>query len=92
MGMWLVLIGLSVFTGGICAWLLPRSWGWVGALSLPPLGLFAWLMVSEYLLPYRGGGASMWPIALVVGGSVAALIGLGSYAAFRPKGKGLHAS
>lgn len=92
MGMWLVLIGLSALAGGICAWLLPRSLGWVAAALLPPLGLFAWLMINEYLLPYRGGGASMWPIALIVGGFVAALVGLGAYAAFRPKTEDVHAS
>ena len=92
MGMWLVLIGLSALAGGVCAWLLPRSLGWVAAALLPPLGLLAWLMVNEYLLPYRGGGASMWPIALVVGGSVGALVGIASYAALRPKTGRPHAS
>jgi hypothetical protein len=39
-----------------------RAW-FLSALVLPGIVLF-----DEYVLPYRGGGASMWPIALVMGG------------------------
>ena len=28
----------------------------------------AFVLFSEFVLPYMGGGASMWPIALLVGG------------------------
>ena len=47
--------------------------------------LFAWLAASavmptfvlfaEFLLPYQGGGASMWPIALILGGVVGSICG-----------------
>jgi len=50
-------------------------------LILPLRGmnpLFAWIisaciipgfvLLAEFVLPYMGGGASMWPIALAVGG------------------------
>ena len=39
-----------------------NSW-LIGCLIVPCFVLFA-----EFVLPYQGGGASMWPIALVVGG------------------------
>ncbi len=46
---------------------------------------FAWILSScimpgfvlfaEFVLPYKGGGASMWPIALVVGSFYGAMAG-----------------
>lgn len=48
----------------------------VGA-AVPWFGLLAWLLYSEYVLPYRGGGASMWPIAQMFAGSIAAIAGGG---------------
>lgn len=36
--------------------------------------MLAYLLVNEYVLPYRGGGASMWPIAQLFGGSIAAAV------------------
>ena len=38
------------------------SWG-ISCFIMPALILF-----DEFVLPYRGGGASFWPIALIVGG------------------------
>jgi hypothetical protein len=35
----------------------------VGATVVP-----VFVLLSEFVLPYQGGGASMWPIALVFGG------------------------
>lgn len=35
----------------------------VSSLVLPII-----VLIDEFVLPYRGGGASMWPIALVMGG------------------------
>lgn len=37
-------------------------------------------LFAEFVLPYRGGGASMWPIALIFGGlygAIAGAIGIG---------------
>lgn len=39
-----------------------RSW-FLSSLVLPVIAIF-----DEFVLPYRGGGTSMWPIALVMGG------------------------
>ncbi len=43
--------------------------------ALPWLGVLAWLLYNEYFVPYQGGGASMWPIALIFAGSIAAAVG-----------------
>jgi hypothetical protein len=38
--------------------------------------MLAWLLYNEYFVPDPGGGASMWPIAQLVAGSVAAAVGM----------------
>jgi len=58
-GLILRLRGMRVFL----AWLL-------SCCFMPAFVLFA-----EFVLPYMGGGASMWPIALVVGGFYGFIIG-----------------
>ncbi|WP_289053925.1 hypothetical protein [Carboxylicivirga marina] len=45
------------------------SWG-IACIITPVFVLFA-----EFVLPYSGGGASFWPIALVVGGFFGAIVG-----------------
>ena len=72
---WFVLLAGSALIGGLSAWYLAGPSSWLVASLLPPSLLLGWLLTIEYLLPYRGGGASMWPIALVVGGTAAALTG-----------------
>ncbi|EDY86337.1 hypothetical protein GP5015_1811 [gamma proteobacterium HTCC5015] len=46
---------------------------------MPWLALLAAILYAEYVLPYEGGGASMWPIAQLVGGTAAAFSGYQSY-------------
>jgi hypothetical protein len=70
---WSVLLGGSTLIGGLSAWYLRGASSWVVASLLPPAFFLAWLLGTEYLMPYRGGGASMWPIAFVIGGTAAAL-------------------
>ena len=42
-----------------------REWlAWLFSLLVMPIIV----LCDEFVLPYRGGGASMWPIAFVVGG------------------------
>jgi hypothetical protein len=53
---------------------------WVVSCFVVPLAVLA----AEFLLPYSGGGASMWPIALVFGGLWSAAAGaLGTLVATR---------
>ena len=35
----------------------------------------SFILIDEFILPYHGGGASMWPIAIVVGSFVGAMTG-----------------
>ena len=34
------------------------------AIVIPSAALSLWILLTELLQPYKGGGASMWPIAL----------------------------
>ena len=43
-----------------------RRWWWV-SVSLPTFGFVSSILLDEFVLPYRGGGASMWPLALLFG-------------------------
>ena len=43
------------------------------AVAVPWLTLAGWVVWGEYFAPYRGGGASMWPVAILFGGSTAFL-------------------
>ena len=74
--MWLNLLILSALAGILCGWFLPGRLAVMWGGAVPWLGLLAWLLYNEYVMPYRGGGASMWPIAQLVGGTVAAAVGV----------------
>jgi len=37
------------------------------------------LLYQEYFAPHQGGGASMWPIAQLFGGTLAASLGVAAY-------------
>jgi hypothetical protein len=73
--MW-TIIALSALAGMVCGWFLPRRYADVWGGAVPWFGLLVWLLYNEYVLPYRGGGASMWPIAQLVGGTLAATVGV----------------
>ena len=75
---WILIVGLSALVGVICGRYLRGRLGGFLSAAIPWFGLLAWLLIDEYLLPYRGGGASMWPIAQLFAGTVAALVGYGS--------------
>ena len=85
MEVWLSIILLSAITGFLCSRLLSGSIAWVASALLPWLGLLACLLYQEYFVPYQGGGASMWPIAQLFAGTVAAGVGLAAHAIFRTK-------
>jgi hypothetical protein len=81
MNPWIPIIGLSLLTGVLSALLIKSRLAIIVGAAIPWLGVFAWIMYNEYFVPYQGGGASMWPIALIIAGSVAAGVG-GSAAGF----------
>ena len=44
---------------------------WLLSCTIIPV----FILVSEFILPYHGGGASMWPIALAVGSFYGSMTG-----------------
>ena len=46
------------------------------SLSVPVVCFVLFVLFDSYVLPYRGGGASMWPIAIIFGAPVAFLGGV----------------
>lgn len=69
--------------GAVTALAVPGRKAVLLGAVVPWCGVLAWLLFDEYFLPDQGGGASMWPIAQVVGGTAAALVGAGSSLAVR---------
>ena len=76
---WLTIIVPSLLTGLLLALFFRGRIGLILSGLLPWLGLLVMLLYQEYFVPYQGGGASMWPIAQLFGGTVAAAIGVMAY-------------
>ncbi len=77
---WLILTLLAAFVGAAAAKLLKRQAAIVAGGAVAWLGLLAFLLYNEYLVPYQGGGASMWPIAQLFGGTFVAVVAAGTAA------------
>ena len=62
-----VLIFVLSFVWGVLA-ALPGCGmsGWCVGIGLPTVAAAAYILYLAYGVPYSGGGASMWPIALIV--------------------------
>jgi hypothetical protein len=70
-----VILGLlSAFTGAVVAKRVKGAMSIVFGAAAAWCGVLAWLLFFEYCVPYQGGGASMWPIAQMVGGTFAAVV------------------
>lgn len=69
-----VLAGVAFLFG--CALGLTRLHR-IWSAAIPFLVFTAAVIYTEYFTPYTGGGASMWPIAVLFGGS---LVGGSSFA------------
>ena len=61
--------------GVVTSYLLPRTTAIIPGAAVPWLGFLAVLLWFEFVQPPATGGASMWPIALLIGGSVVAFVG-----------------
>jgi hypothetical protein len=72
---WILLVVLSSLGGVIPALLIRSRWSLVLGAGIPWFGLLGVLLYYEYFVPYRGGGASMWPVAQFFGGVIAAGVG-----------------
>lgn len=77
MVVWIILLASSAAIGCLCARLIKEeNVSFLAAALLPVLAFLFCLLFDTYVLPYRGGGASMWPIALMVGSPPAAISGI----------------
>ena len=79
MFVWLILISVSLVIGWAFGQTVKGVKGGVLSLLVPWFLLLAALLLNEYVLPYSGGGASVWPIAQLFGGTAAAGLGLISF-------------
>jgi hypothetical protein len=73
---WASLVLGSAAIGIACALLFRELRALVLGAAVPWFGLLGVLLYWETFVPYSGGGASMWPIAQLFGGTIAALSGL----------------
>jgi hypothetical protein len=85
MTIWLAIVLGSACIGALCARIPSERLSLIAGAAAPWFTLLAGLLFNEYALPYRGGGASMWPIAQLFGGAVAAVVGIGSCAVVRSR-------
>lgn len=79
MNTWFMLIFLSSLVGLLVARFMQHKLSILVAGALPWLGMLCVLLYSAYFVPYQGGGASMWPIAQLFGGSAAAICGITAF-------------
>lgn len=76
---WLALIIPAMLWGILCAFIIKFRFAGFISGAVPWLVLLGFILYTEYLTPYEGGGASMWPIAQLFGGTIAAVVGFQSY-------------
>lgn len=73
--LWLTIVILSALVGAISGYSIRSWWAIFVGGAVPWLGLLSMLLYDEYFVPYSGGGASMWPVAQLFAGTVAAIVG-----------------
>lgn len=71
MAAYLALFSAFVLGAVLCARTQRLARSWLASCAVVPV----FVLVAEFVLPDAGGGASMWPIALVFGGLIGALAG-----------------
>ncbi len=76
---WTALVVPSALWGVLCALRFRSKFTGIAAAAVPWFVLLLFILFSEYYLPYQGGGASMWPIAQLFGGTVAATVAYQAY-------------
>jgi len=76
---WLSILIPSTIIGTICGYFIKGRFGIILAGAIPWFGLLGVLLYYEYFVPYQGGGASMWPIAQLFAGTIAAGTGIVAY-------------
>lgn len=72
---WIVLITVSSVIGILTQIYIRNRFACFLAAFIPWVLFLAFILYEVYFIPYQGGGASMWPIAIIFGGTAAAIIG-----------------
>lgn len=68
----LIALSAAFFVGMlVCIKTKRELFSWLVSSAVVP----AFVLSAEFLLPYQGGGASMWTLALIVGGVVGSTCG-----------------
>ena len=79
---------IILLVASVLALVLQRKGKRLGYAVLAPVACFVvFVLFDAYVLPYRGGGASMWPIAILFGAPVAFAGGLLGFVIGRRFGK-----
>lgn len=73
---WIVLITISSVIGVLTERYIKTKLAFIFAAIIPFALFSAAVLYEVYFIPYQGGGASMWPVAIVFGGAAAAVTGL----------------
>ena len=76
MWVWPILLLGSLLLGAGSAALSRSNFGLLWGAIVPVTAWFLALMYNEYFVPYTGGGASFWPLALIFGGIPASSAGM----------------
>jgi hypothetical protein len=71
MAAWLAVFAAFVVGAAMRAWTKRPLRSWLSSCIVVP----SFVLFAEFVLPYQGGGASMWPIALIFGGIYGAVAG-----------------
>jgi hypothetical protein len=76
MNPWPGILLLSAIVGAVGGLLLHERRAVRVGGAVPWTGVLVWLLYNEVFVPaVPGEGASMWPIALLIAGTIAALVG-----------------
>ena len=75
MSTWIILITVSSLIGILIAIYIKNRFAHLLAAFIPWLIFLGVILYEVYFIPYKGGGTSMWPIAIIFGGTAAAFIG-----------------
>jgi len=73
--MWSTLILSAAVAGALCGGFIRGRRAILWGCAIPWLGMLAWLLYEEYFVAHVGEGASMWPAAQLVAGTVVAVVG-----------------
>jgi hypothetical protein len=85
MGIWFMVIVGAAVVGRACAKVSRRWLSLLASAAAPWLALLATLLFHDAFFADASGGAGMWQVAQLFGGTAAAVVGLTSCLFFRSR-------